>query len=493
MCPSPPACRAQTHPCALEALHFVQEWLLKQLEICVPGDLALTARRAAALGWLAAPGKNSLRRVAGLLDFSGPSDVANTERAAARLGVIGKPMIQLRLVGLQPEEEQAEWYTAAGLAEAQRQRAAWEANIVEQCGRLLAAYKPLYIEVTVVHIGDQGGECLDLLQAEALQRFFGTLKARVLLHTPVSLYCFNPKELEDTGLATENFPLGAAADPHLPDRLLRLLGSPLLDFEEVRLRLCSAVLPALTACVERGGITVKLRIEHVLEGTQPSECAAFFAVMARLDAAPFWLEVFGLNDGGGTDEEGVLQGTEVVFFIPPAAACARFSCFDLPLGAEAALAGWPVLRRASFEFWNFLDHVHVHAWTRLPRTLTQITLNMNGGVFTTEQLPLAEQLLRDTEHLPALKTVKLEGFEHLQEKVEPSEFKPPEPVLARRHSGPPSRARKHIDLQCSPLVANFLVRHGNMARWRSHLSQFNIGLRLEDGSWGLKFVRSSRR
>jgi hypothetical protein len=462
------------HPSALEALHCVQEWLLKQLKTCPPRDLALTAQRAAKLGWLAAPGKNKLRRVATRLDLQR----ADAEHAAAR----GKPLLHLLLPGLGPEPAElplgAEW-----LAVKQCQHAIWEAKIAELSARALAVHKPLYVQATF------GSEPLDLVQTEALRRLFDSLpaSARVLLLTSVELISMTPAEMEGTALVAEGFPLGASADPRLPERLLRLIAGPRLVFTELRVRLCSAALPGLTACVERGGITGKLCIEHVVEGTQPAECAALFDAMSRPDLAPPWLAVLGLSDGGGEDEEGVMLGTEVVAFIPPRAACVRFSCLDLPAGAEAALAGWPALREASFEYWNF-DRGDEHAWPRLPRTLERLKLNMNGGVFTTDQLPLAEQLLRDSAHLPALKTVTLEGFEHLEEPhVAPSEFSPGNAWVVRR-GGPPSRALKRIHLQCSPLVARFLAREDNLARWRSHLAESHIGLRLEDAAWGLRLV-----
>ena len=461
------------HPQTFEVLDLVQTFLLQRLATCAPRDMAAAAQHAAVLDPLATPG-NNLRRLGLRLNYGLPNEAARAERAVAARAATGAPMLQLHLPGLhqQPfdDDDPRIW-----LAKQLSARTAWEESVFTLCGRALAVCKPLYIEVTAV------GDDLDLLQVEALARLFATSNTappRALLRAVFRLELLTPDgaaDLSDAGVAAAYAALGYPEDPALPVRLLRLLENRALAYTQLNLRLCAATLPGLTACVTRGGIARKLVIDNVDQELQVAQCDDWFAAMAAPETTPPWLDMCAADDGGGDDTQGVMLGTEAVAFIPPAAACARFSCYMLPRGAEAALAGWPALRDARFEYWNFSDDAE-HAWDSLPRTLERLSLCFDFGIFTSDWLSTAERLLRDTEHLPALKAVFLEGADQLGENDRAWD-EPPETRAADRAL---SRVRKFVYLQGSREVIAFLSRRNKLGPWRRRLAENQIGLRLPD-------------
>lgn len=463
--------RAQ-HPNALEALDKVQMLLLERLATCAPRDMAVTARRAVALGFLAKP-DNQLRRLGLRLDYRDPESCA---RKVAALQACGAPLLQLYLPGLP---------TSAGvpsegwMVDDQRLRADWGAHVMTLCAASLAACKPLYIEL--MGCKEIFGGTRDLMQAEALLELFVSVRPlappRVLVCQCMYLNMLNPLELDGIGAAAAaaGIHLGTSAHPATPGRVLRVLGSPFLYFETLCLPLGPAVMEALARCVARGGITKMLRISNVEEGLELQLCADWWAAMGDPGAAPRSLDFAALSDGGGEDDEGVQFGSEAMAYIPPAAACDKFIGYQMPPGVEAALTGWSSLREAEISYWNYTP-LPEHSWASLPRSLEHLSLCFNAGVFSQEWLPTADQLLRDTGHLPALRTVALvqadQGFEDMW--VEPVAPPPKEP---RRAGGPPSLARKYVRLEATPEVLGVLPRT-YLAQWRAYLAEHNIGLRL---------------
>jgi hypothetical protein len=459
--------------CALEALDKVQMWLLDSLATCAPRDMAVAARRAVALGFLAKP-DNRLRRLGLRLDYR---DRESCARKVAALQAFGAPLLQLHLPALPTSTGVP---SEGGLVGHQRLCAAWGAHIMTLCAADLAACKPLYIEL----MGCKGifDGARDLMQVETLLELVMSVRPaappRVLVRQCVHLNMLNPTEMGgvDAAAAEAGARLGASAHPATAGRVLRVLGSPVLYFEQLCLPLGPSVMEALARCVARGGVVNKLSVSNVEEGLQLGLCADWWAAMGDPAAAPPLLDFAALSDGGGEDDEGVQFGSEATAYIPPAAACTGFIGYQMPPGVEASLTGWPALRRAEISYWNYTP-LPEHSWASLPRSLERLSLCFNAGVFSQEWLPTADQLLRDTGHLPALRTVALvQADQGYADMWAAPEWRPPK--KPRRAGGPPSRVRKHVRLEATPEVLGVLPK-AYLAQWRAYLAEHNIGLRLE--------------